>query len=620
MRRKLVALLTALFAMLTVSAAAQGTHPKTLTVGQQSQSCPDPGYLRILDAIEDAAPGDTISICPGTYAEGPGTPGISALSIHKDLTLRGAGADQVTIEPRSVGEKRIAADNPDLRNGNGAIIAVIGSKANPVTVNISGVTVDANGVYATGGIVYVDAQGSITRSHVTGLDVDESANGYTVPGGFRNNAFGIGIADVTRVKPTPGNPKQYPERTLTIADTRVDRYNAVGILIDGATPDYVDGSTLQASGVPNRGILRNVQISGRNSCQNYNDFNAGTPPVIVGDCQASGGSTPIPPPLPLTTGPLFGQDGLRVTAGASVQMTDSTVSSNLVHGEGAPVASVFAPTPNNDPYPLGNHAENNGTLRLGAGVRLVGAAASSITASNITDNAFGVLNTGANGVSNNTSTPVQAQNNWWGLRTGAVTLPTPGPAVWPSITSPTTAMFNPPIPENPVNGSPVADPSCPAGVAGSDSVAFCPYRSSTQSDQVGGEWPIADAPIAQTDPAACTTGMQLDPSIPTYDSFFGTVLGGPATGDGLNGATPSAKKTAQLMSYLQAVKDAIAANPGTTGLRVAVKTYSAGTSVLGVPMSIIAVGTPENIANLDAGRNDGAFWRGVVNGTTSETA
>ncbi|HEX3669017.1 MAG TPA: hypothetical protein VHY55_07685 [Acidimicrobiia bacterium] len=620
MRRKLVVLLTALFAMLTVSAAAQGTHPKTLTVGQQSQSCPDPGYLRILDAIEDAAPGDTISICPGTYAEGPGTPGTSALSIHKDLTLRGAGADQVTIEPRSVGEKRIAADNPDLRDGHGAIIAAIGSKANPVTVNISGVTVDANGVYATGGIVYVDAQGSITRSHVTGLDVDESANGYTVPGGFRNNAFGIGIADVTRVKPTPGNPKEYPERTLTIADTRVDRYNAVGILIDGATSDYVDGSTLQASGVPNRGILRNVQISGRNSCQNYNDFNAGTPPVIVGDCQASGGSTPIPPPLPLATGPLFGQDGVRVTAGASVQMTDSTVSSNLVHGEGAPVASVFAPTPNNDPYPLGNHAENNGNLRLGAGVRLVGAAASSITASNITDNAFGVLNTGANGVSNNTSTRVQAQSNWWGLRTGAVSLPTPGPAVWPSITSPTAAMFNPPIPENPVNGSPVADPSCPAGVAGSDSVAFCPYRSSTQSDQEGGEWPIADAPIAQTDPAACTTGMQLDPNIPTYDSFFGTVLGGPATGDGLNGATPSAKKTAQLMAYMQAVKDAIAANPGTTGQRVAVKLYQPGTSVLGVPFSIIVVGTPNNIANLDAGRNDGAFWRGVINGTTSQAA
>jgi hypothetical protein len=618
MARHLFVVLTALLAILTVSSAAQGAHPTTLTVGQRSASCPNPGYQRIGDAIEDAAPGDTISICRGTYAEGPGTPGTSVLTIHKDLTLRGAGADQVTIEPRSLGEKRIAADDPDLRDGLGVIVAVIGGTNNPVTVNISGVTVDANGVDATAGIVYIDAQGSITRSHVTGLDIDESANGYTVPGGFRNNAFGIGIADVTRVKPNTGNRPPFGPRTLTIDHTRVDHYNSVGVLIDGATSDYKDGSILEASGVPNRGILTSDEIAGRNSCQNYNDPTAGGPTIIDGNCQPSGGTNPIPPPLPLTTGPLFGQDGVRVTAGASVQVSDTTISSNFVHGDGAPVGSVFAPTPNNDPYALGNHAENNQNLRLGAGVRLVGAAASSISRSNITDNAFGVLNTGLNGLSNNSTTPVQAQNNWWGLRAGAVGLPTPGPALWPDVAAPSATTYNPPIPENPVNGSPVANPNCPAGVSDSNSVSFCPYRSSTQSDQAGGEWPIAAAPIAQTDPPNCTSGIQLDRNIPTYDSFFGTVLGGPATGDGLSGATPSAKKTGPLMAYLQAVKDAIAANPSTTGQRVAVKTYSAGTSVLGVPMSIIAVGTPGNIANLDAGRNDAAFWRGVVDGTTSQ--
>ncbi|HET7760079.1 MAG TPA: hypothetical protein VFK62_09160 [Gaiellaceae bacterium] len=619
MAGKLVLVVVAALATLTMTAAAQGgSRPKTLTVGQQSASCPKPGYQRIGDAIEDAAPGDTIAICPGTYAEGPGTPGTSVLTIRKDLTLRGAGADQVTIEPTSVGQKRIAADSQDLRDGRGVIVAVIGGKNNPVTVNISGVTVDANGVDATAGIVYVDAQGTISRSHVTGLAIDESANGYTVPGGFRNSAFGIGIADVTRVKPNGGNRPPFAPRTLTIDHTRVDRYNSVGVLIDGATSDYADGSTLEPSGVPNRGILISDQIAGRNSCQNYNDFTAGGPTYIVGDCQPSGGSNPIPPPLPLTTGPLFGQDGVRVTAGASVQVSDTTVSSNFVHGTGAPVGSVFAPTPNNDPYALGSHAENNQNLRLGAGIRLVGAAASSVTHSNITDNAFGVLNTTLDGVSNNSATPVQAPDNWWGLRAGAVTLPTPGPAVWPSVAAPSATTYNPPIPENPVNGNAVADPSCPAGVSDSDSVPFCPYRSSTQSDQVGGEWPIAAAPIGQDDPAPCTSGTQLDANIPTYDSFFGSVLGGPATGDGLSGATPSAKKTGQLMAYVQAVKDAIAANPGTTGQRVAVKTYSAGTSVLGVPMSIIVVGTPGNIANLDAGRNDGAFWRGVISGQTSQ--
>jgi hypothetical protein len=614
-----VAALTALAVTAGASSgAASNNVASTLMVGKQSASCPNPGYLRIRDAIRDAAPGDTISICPGTYAEGPGTPGTSVLTINKDLTLRGAGAELVTIEPRRVDDNRIAADDPDLRDGRGVIIAAIGNKTDPVTVNISGVTVDANGVATTAGIVYIDGQGSITRSHVTGLAVDESANGYTVPGGFRNSAFGIGIADVTRVKPTPAKPKPFPVRTLTIDHTRVDRYNSVGVLIEGATSEWSDGTTLQPSGVPIRGVLTNDQIAGRNSCQNYNDFTAGGPTYIVGDCQPSGGSNPIPPPLPLSTGPLFGQDGIRVTAGASVQVSDTTISSNFVHGTDRPIGTVLAPTPNNDPYPLGNHAENNQNLRLGAGLRLIGAAASSITTSNITDNAFGVLNTTLDGVTNNTSAPVQAQDDWWGLRAGAVTLPTPGPAVWPSVAAPSATTYNPPVPENPVNGNATADPNCPTGVSGSDSVVFCPYRSSTQSDQLGGEWPIAAAPIAQDDPAPCTSNLQLDPNIPTYDAFFGTVLGGPATGDGLSGSSPSAKKTAQLMAYLQAVKDAIAANPGTTGQRVAVKTYSAGTSVLGVPMSIIVVGTPDNIANLDAGRNDGAFWRGVISGSTSQ--
>jgi hypothetical protein len=488
-------------------------------------------------------------------------------------------------------------------------------------------------VYATAGVVFVDAQGSLNRSRVTGLALDESPNGYTVPGGFRSNAFGVGVAMVTRAKPDDIKAKTPLTRTLTIDHTRVDTYNAVGVLVDGATSDYTPSQStpLTASGIHNVAVLTNDQISGRNSCQAYNDFTAGgqVDPIlgrlIVGDCQPSGsGATGVRPPLPIYAGPDFGQDGVRVTAGASVQISGSTISSNLVHGANAPIGTVLAPTPNNDPFALGNHAENNQNLRLGAGVRLVGAAASSAKQSNITDNAFGVLNTTLDGLNNNTATPVAAQNDYWGLRVGSssapIPLPTPGPAVWSNTTAP-GGTFNPPIPENPVNGTPVADANCPAGVMDSDAVAFCPYRSSTQSDTVGGEWPIPEAPIAQTDPPNCTSGpVKLDANIPTYDSFFGTVLGGPNAGDGLSGATPSAKKTAQLTAYMQAVADAVNNNPGTTGQRVAVKLYQSGTSVLGVPFYVMVVGTPDNIANLDAGRNDAAFWRGVVDGTTSQSA
>src|SRR6266487_2767114 len=116
---KLVVVLVALFATLAVSGSAQGTKPgpgATLTVGKQSASCPSPDYLRI----------------------------------------------RVTIEPTSVKAKRIAPDEQNLRSGKGAIIAVLGDKSSPITVDISGVTVDANGVDATVGIVYVDAQGTIS--------------------------------------------------------------------------------------------------------------------------------------------------------------------------------------------------------------------------------------------------------------------------------------------------------------------------------------------------------------------------------------------------------------------------------------------------------------------------
>ena len=218
-------------------------------------------------------------VCPGTYVEGNGHNGTNALTIKKDVSLAGAGADEVVVEPKNDPKQdgRIAEDDPSIRSGKGAIIAAVGKPDKPITVNISGITVDAHGVYATAGIVFLDAQGSINRSRVTGLVLDESADGFNVPGGFRSNPFGIGIAHVTAAGQKKG-PKIKPEdlvRTLTIDHTRVDTYNAIGVLVDGATSDYspytLPATPLVPSGVVNKAILTNDQIVGRNSCQNYND-------------------------------------------------------------------------------------------------------------------------------------------------------------------------------------------------------------------------------------------------------------------------------------------------------------------------------------------------------------
>src|SRR5215469_11663575 len=614
---------------LTASSPAQAIGPPTtLIVGKDQASCPTATFDNIQAAINAAQPGDTVQICPGTYVQGTGLSGTNALTITKNLTLEGAGAGQVTIEPRNspASHGQIAETKPDIRDGKGDILAVIGKVQSPITVNVSGITFNANGVDATAGVVFVDAQGTLDRSEVTGVDINESANGYNSPGGFRSNPFGYGVAQVTRATQATAPTGAAAVRTLTIDHSRIDHYNAIGVLVDGATNDFSQyaqpPTQLNPSGVQNRAILTNDQVIGRNLCQNYNDPTAGGPTVIDGDCEATGGSTPIPPPLPLTTGPLFGQDGVRVTAGASVQMSGDTVSSNLVNGTDSPVQSVFAPTPNNDPYPLGNYATNNQNLRLGAGVRLVGAAASTISASNITDNAFGVLNTTLDGTTANSATPVAAQNDWWGLRTGTVALPTPGPAVWPVIASPSATTYNPPVPENPVNGAAVADASCPAGGSDSAAVTFCPYRDGDQADTLHAEYPIPNAPgvSAAARAQSCTNSASAyDHNIPTYDSFFNSTLGSGTTGDGLSGATASAKTTIQLMAYMQAVVSAINSNPGTTGQRVAAKIVQEGTSVLGTPFDYVVIGTPSNIANLDSGRDDQQFWTGIMNGTVSQS-
>ena len=104
-------------------------------------------------------------VCAGTYVEGSGHHGKNALTIKKDVDIRGAGADMVVVEPKNDPKQdgRIAEDNPSIRSGKGVIIAAVGKPNKPITVNISGITVDASGVYATAGIVFLDAEGSINR-------------------------------------------------------------------------------------------------------------------------------------------------------------------------------------------------------------------------------------------------------------------------------------------------------------------------------------------------------------------------------------------------------------------------------------------------------------------------
>ena len=197
-------------------------------------------------------------------------------------------------------------------------------------------------------------------------------------------------------------------RTLTIDHTRVDTYNAIGVLVDGATSDYspytLPSAPLVPSGVVNKAILTNDQIIGRNSCQNYNDPTlpppgVANPTLIDGNCQASGGSTPIPPPLPLVHRSALrpgrrARDRRRVGSRcpatpcrptSSTERTGRSEASSLRRRTTTRTRSATTP-------------RTTRTCASAPRVRLVGAAASTITRTNITDNAFGVLNTTLDGV------------------------------------------------------------------------------------------------------------------------------------------------------------------------------------------------------------------------------
>ncbi|RKQ87770.1 hypothetical protein C8N24_5799 [Solirubrobacter pauli] len=491
---------------------APSAYAATLTVDDDKADCPAATFTSIQAAVDAAKTGDTITVCAGDYSEGTGAPGTNAVTITKSVDIKGAGADLVSITPKAnplVRGSIIEEGTPDIRNGVGDIVAIVGTPTQPLTVNISGVTVDGydpqgREVAVEAGILFLDAKGSVIRSRVTNVVTSEGDNAYTRVGGYRGAQPGIGIVQTSNALLAPVDGA----RKLTIDRTRVDKYNKIGVLIDGSQND---AAPFIPSGTVNWGVITASQIVGRTQCVNY----AGT-----GNCASVG---------LLTTGPLFGQDGLRVTNGSYATVDSSLISQNLVNGTGAPTR---------------NAATNNENLTLGAGVRYAGAKMTSYTdatglvvhsridRSNIVDNAYGALNVQADGTTANVGYPIPivtgnprpgygnlliAEGNWWGLRFNSTT--NPGPAI-----SPTT---NPQTPENPVNGVPTANATGSTDQT-SNAVDFFPYRSGPQSDPTNGQLPVLTAPIPVDDaapavslagPASAARGATITLSAAASDDF-----------------------------------------------------------------------------------------------------
>src|SRR3954454_4628157 len=122
---------------------------------------------------------------------------------------------------------------------------------------------------------------------------------------------------------------------------------------------------------------------------------------------------------------------------------------------------------------------------------------------------------------------------------------------------------------------------------------------------------LAATASAQADPAGCPQDVTFDPGIRTWSQVFPN---SPIAG---NNSTGSSQKhlTADLYTYAAAVMADVAQSS-----RVRIVEKDIGATVLGRRLKYYAIGTPDNIANLDAGRNDGAFWSGVVSGEIPASA
>ncbi len=79
---------------------------QTRSVDDDGADCPSAPFSSVQAAVNAADAGDTIAICPGTYTEGNGAPGTNALTINKSLTIKGAGANKVTIQPKRSNRER----------------------------------------------------------------------------------------------------------------------------------------------------------------------------------------------------------------------------------------------------------------------------------------------------------------------------------------------------------------------------------------------------------------------------------------------------------------------------------------------------------------------------------
>lgn len=344
--------------------------PATWTVDDDGEQCPSASFTTIQDAVDYAAPWDTIVVCEGVYQE-QSTPvnqsssnpvqagSRNGLTITKPLKIKGAGADKVTIMPHpSLGET-LAGTVPNLRDGGGHVITVsrqsLGSSdTNEHFVDISGVTVTSPDAYVEAGIGFLNAAGRISDSVVG--PIKRAANA----GQLAARPHGWGVIMVGSIIGVgPGTV----ERDVIIEDSIITGYQAGGVLFDSARGVDGNAANTQRSGIKDNGFVKNTVVQG--------------------------------------SGPhsLIAQTGIRYHAGATGYVTGSKIAGNL--------------------FPTDQ--------RQSVGILLTDAKTESWYAKNnvITGNGYGLFNANITNDAVRIAAPANAVDNWWG--------PSGPPVAGPSI-------------------------------------------------------------------------------------------------------------------------------------------------------------------------------------------
>jgi len=233
------------FSIITACLMMSGTgHAATLRVGQPNTACPHAQYSTITSAVNAAAPGDVIEICPALYTE--------QLLITKPLVLRGISTNvniQQFLPCCNVADRVLL--KPALQDLQGLPFEAVITIMNTEGVTIDNLALDAsqNTVascdVALSGVHFFNASGRLKNSAVFGAQLPKPQSCST----FFGNGFGV-VVDAS--EPGPFSVK--------IENNSIHDYQRDGVEVSNAGVSVdIDGNNISglgpASGVNQFGVF-----------------------------------------------------------------------------------------------------------------------------------------------------------------------------------------------------------------------------------------------------------------------------------------------------------------------------------------------------------------------------